>query len=70
MEGNIVVDGVLASCYPSAHHDLTHIGVTPMRWCPKMFKWIFGVDNGILGYVRMAEELGMWITPVEPVFRN
>ena len=70
MDGNIVVDGVLASCYPSTHHDLAHIGMTPMRWFPKMFKWIFGIDNGILDYVRMAEELGMWVIPVEPVFRK
>ena len=34
MEGNIVVDGVLASCYAFADHDLAHIGITPMRWFP------------------------------------
>ena len=25
MEGNIIVDGVLTSCYASASHDLAHI---------------------------------------------
>ena len=70
MDGNIVIDDVLASCYPSAHHDLAHIGMTPMRWFPKIFKWIRGDENGILGFVLMVEELEMWVTPTEPVFGN
>ena len=45
MEGSIVVDSVLASCYPSAHHDLAHIALTPIRWFPKIFEWIFGDDK-------------------------
>ena len=28
-EGNIVVDGVLASCYASFDHDLAHIAMVP-----------------------------------------
>ena len=70
MEGNIVIDGVLASCYPSAHHDLAHIGMIPIRWFPDTFKWIFGNENGILFYVTMTEEIGMWVIPMEPVFRK
>ena len=70
MEGNIVVDGVLASCYPSTHHDLVHIGMTPIRWFAEIFKWIFGDENGILGFVKMAEELAKWLTPPEAVFGN
>ena len=70
MEGNIVIDGVLASCYPSAHHDLAYIGMSPIRWFPKILKWIFGDENGILGYVRIAEELGMWVILMEPEFGN
>ena len=31
MEGNIIVDGVLASCYASVDHDLGHIAMVPMR---------------------------------------
>ena len=68
MEGSIVVDGVLASCYPSAQHDLAHIGMAPIRWFPKIFEWIFGDEHGIQGYVKMAEDLGQWILPKEPVF--
>ena len=30
MKGNIVVDGVLASCYASFDHDLAHFVMTPM----------------------------------------
>ena len=70
MKGSIVVDGVLASCYPSAHHDLAHIAMTPIRWFPKILEWIFGDDYGIIGYVRIAEELGLLVTPKEPVFGN
>ena len=29
MEGTILVDGILASCYSSVRHDLAHIGMTP-----------------------------------------
>ena len=36
MGGNIVVDGVLASCYALSDHDLVHIVMTPMRWFPAM----------------------------------
>ena len=63
MEGNIVFDGVLASYYPSAHHDLAHIVMTPVRWFPEIFKWIFGNENGIQSYVKMAEKVGMWVLP-------
>ena len=30
-EGNIVVDGVLASCYASFDHDLAHITMAPIQ---------------------------------------
>ena len=70
MEGTIVVDGVLASCYPSAHHDLAHIVMAPIRWFPEIFEWIFGDKNGIQGYVKMAEDMGQWILPKEPVYGN
>ena len=63
MEGSIVVDGVLASCYPSAHYDLANIAMTPVRWFPEILEWIFSKQKGILGYVKIAEELGRWILP-------
>ena len=63
MEGNIVVDGVLTSCYPTVHHDLAHIVMTPMRWFPDMAEWLFGDDKGWQAYVNIAETLGNWILP-------
>ena len=58
MEGNIVVDGVLASCYAVVDHDLAHIGMTPMRWFPGMMNWIFGGSKETPGYVSFVEDLG------------
>ena len=68
MEGNIVVDGVLASCYPSAHHDMAQVTMIPIKWFPKMLEWIFGYENGFLGYVRMVEDLGLWVLPKKPEY--
>ena len=70
MEGSIVVDGVLASCYPSTYHDLAQISMTPIRWYPKIFEWIFGEENGFQGYVRMAEDLGIWVMPKKSEYEN
>ena len=64
MDGNIVVDGVLASCYASIDHDLAHFGMIPMRWFPTMAKWIFGEeDTGSQIAVSLAKPLGKWILP-------
>ena len=63
MEGNIMVDGVLASCYPSADHDLAHVGMTPVLWFPQITEWIFGVDNGLQVYSAIAEQLSQWMLP-------
>ena len=65
MEGNIVVDGVLASCCPSVDHDLSHIGMTPMRWFPEMTSWIFGEDDGVQAITNIAENIGRWVLPTE-----
>ena len=45
MEGTIMVDGILASCYPGTGHDLAHLGMAPMRWFPSFMEPIFGIDN-------------------------
>ena len=58
-----MVNGVLASCYASFHHDLAHIAMTPIRWFPEIMLWIFGEDDGFLAYIRINEELGQLITP-------
>ena len=55
IEGNLIVDGILASCYSFEHHDLAHIGMIPMRWFPGVMDWIFGEENGFLGYGQVLE---------------
>ena len=55
MEGNIVVDGILASCYASSDHNLAHLGMTPMRWFPDIVDSIFS-ENYV--YVNIAKYLG------------
>ena len=64
MEGNMIVDGVLASCYPSSHHDFAHFGMTPMRWFPEMTEWVFGENNGFGGFIHINEELAKWVFPI------
>ena len=64
VEGNIIVDGVLASCYPYSHHDLAHISTTPIHWFPQMMKWIFGEENGFSGFVKVAEGLEKWLVVI------
>ena len=63
MEGNIIVDGVLASCYPFVNHDLAHYGMTPMRWFSEIMGIIFGEDKGFSVYVKTTEDLGIWVLP-------
>ena len=63
MEGNIVVDGVLASCYASVDHDLGHIAMAPMRWFPGMMGWIFGEDEGFSVYAIIGQNLKNIILP-------
>ena len=62
-QGNLVVDGVLTSCYPSASHEVSHIGMTPMRWFPEITQWIFGDHGAFPGYVIISDKLGKWIIP-------
>ena len=57
MDGNIVVDGVLASCYASTDHDVAHFAMAPMRWFPEMTEWIFGDDKFGPCYVNLAKDL-------------
>ena len=63
MDGNIMVDGVLASCYPSLDHDLLHVAMTPLQWFPKVTKWIFGEDHGLHAYVKILANLAHWLAP-------
>ena len=62
-DGNIVVGGVLASCYASFDHDLAHLTMIPMQWYPELTQWIFGVNNGSPEYVEITKEFGRWVLP-------
>ena len=55
-EGNIMVDGVLASCYASADHDLAHLSMAPLRWFPEMTNWMFGQDGVFPSYVKIVKD--------------
>ena len=68
MEGNIVVDGIVASCYASFDHNLAHFTMTPMQWYPEIIKWVLGVEDGAPAYVTTAKELGRWLLPDELLF--
>ena len=70
MEGSILVDGILASCYPSVHHDLAHIGMTPMRWFPWMIEQIYGEGSGSTGYVEVALQWARWVLPYQEQYKT
>ena len=58
-----MVDGILVSCYASFDHDLAHLMMTPMQWCPQMIDWIFGQNDEDKGFVKLAKEFGRLILP-------
>ena len=61
MEGNIVVDGVLASSYSSIDHDLAHLGMAPLQWILEIVVWVFGNDRNIPGFVMLAKDFSRWV---------
>ena len=63
MEGNIMVNEVLASCYPTIDHDLAQFAMTPIRWFPEVIEWIFGYYNGSPAYVKIAQTFGRLLLP-------
>ena len=69
-EGNIMVDGVLASCYGNFDHDLAHLMVTPLRWFPHEVEWLFGGDeqNGFTVFINIVHHLGYSLSPNNYVF--
>ena len=68
MKGNILADDVLASCYASTHHDLAHIGMTPIRIFPSIMEWIFGKDDGFSVYIELVREFGELMGPYAMVY--
>ena len=63
-KGNIIVNEVLASCYPSSvDYHLTHWSTTPIRWFPEIIQMIFGKEEGISTFIKISKELGIWMLP-------
>ena len=58
-----MVDHVLASCYPSADHELSHLTMTPIQHFSEMTNLIFGEDYGYQVSVSLAEHIGTWFLP-------
>ena len=63
MEGNIVVDGVLTSCYAIVDHDIAQIVMKPIQWCPDVIELVFGDENGVSAYINVAKAIGIWFLP-------
>ena len=65
LEGNIIVDGILASCYADiSDHDLAHLSMIPVRKFSAVVEWIFGDDIGLPIFVNTAIELGTYLLPI------
>ena len=62
-EGNIMVDGVLASCYTSVDHEVAHIAMTPMQRFPEIVQWIFGEDDRYSAFAKLIKVLGKSMMP-------
>ena len=67
VEGNIVVDGVLASYYAFADHDLAHLVMTPIHLFPNIVEMILGNDNGSPAYVDIITNCGKYLLPYRNV---
>ena len=68
MEGNIIVNGVLASCYGITDHDLAHILISPMRFIPGIMEWIFGQEGGAQSYMNVWRWVGGLIAPDDSIW--
>ena len=58
-----MVDGLLASCYASFDHDLSHFVMTPVQWFPDLIEFAFGWNNGIQGCTSIAKLVGRYVMP-------
>ena len=57
-EGNILVDGVLASCYASFNHDIQHVVMKPLVWFPSVVDLLLGEDMSLHSYVTILQHVG------------
>ena len=64
MEGKVIVDGVLASCYADlVDHDVAHLTMIPMQRFTGLMNWVFGDDNGFPVFARTAKDMGILLLP-------
>ena len=63
MSGNIVVEGVFVSCFASVDHDLGLIGMTPIRWFPRLVGLILGEKESTSTFVSLIMAIGEWMEP-------
>ena len=62
-DGNILVDGVVASCYASFDHGLAHIVMKPMQWDSNVLQNIFWEEDRFPIFIWTSKELGKWLLP-------
>ena len=69
-EGNLIVDGILASSYASVEHNLSHVGMKPLQWFPKEMQWIFGKEDEQISYITSTNDLGKLILSHRHFWQN
>ena len=61
MEDNIVVDGILASCYAVHDHDMAHFAVTPIALVPGLIETVFNVHHESPDYAKLVDDVSaLW----------
>ena len=62
MEGKVIVDGMLASCYADiVNHDVAHLTMIPMQRFTELMNWIFGDDNGFPIFASTTRDMGTFM---------
>ena len=58
VQGKLIVEGVLVSCYASfPDHDMAHFAMSPIRWFPEVMDWMFGKEKESPVYVGILKTL-------------
>ena len=70
MEGRIIVDGVLVSCYALFDHDLAHFAMTPFHWFAETIEWVFNEVNGMPSFVEIVMKFGRVLLPYGQLFQT
>ena len=65
VEGSIIVDDVLASCYASVDHDIAHFAMAPMKRFPGLVDLFVAENNDSPVFVDIVKELTKLFLPSE-----